>query len=79
MASEKATKESIPLVVLFVISPQDYAAHDRSARRIDFTLRNLEITKVRMRYPISGVCLTFIRIDILIESSYSSPHRNSHT
>ncbi|KAE9397142.1 hypothetical protein BT96DRAFT_966300 [Gymnopus androsaceus JB14] len=41
LASTQAKKEEIPLVVLFVISPQDYKAHDRGARRIDFTLRNL--------------------------------------
>ncbi|KAF8314757.1 hypothetical protein DL93DRAFT_2057858 [Clavulina sp. PMI_390] len=42
-ASKHATKHSIPLVVLFVISPGDYRAHDRSPRRIDFMLRNLRI------------------------------------
>ena len=36
----------MPLVVLHVLSPQDYAAHDRSARRIDFTLRNLQVIRV---------------------------------
>lgn len=45
MASKQATKDGIPLVVIFALSPQDYIAHDRSARRIDFTLRNL--TKVK--------------------------------
>ncbi|THV08429.1 hypothetical protein K435DRAFT_832911 [Dendrothele bispora CBS 962.96] len=44
-ASEQAKKESIPLIVLFIISPQDYIAHDRGARRIDFTLRNLALIK----------------------------------
>ena len=38
-------KDKIPLIVLFIISPQDYIAHDRSARRVDFTLRNLAIIK----------------------------------
>lgn len=38
-------KNNVPLIALFVISPQDYVAHDRSARRIDFTLRNLHIVK----------------------------------
>jgi deoxyribodipyrimidine photo-lyase len=54
MASEQAKRESIPLIVLFAISPQDYIAHDRSARRIDFTLRNLAIIKASMTYPGSG-------------------------
>ncbi|KAH7887641.1 DNA photolyase, FAD-binding/Cryptochrome [Phlebopus sp. FC_14] len=40
-ASSQAVKDKLPLVVLFVISPEDYIAHDRSKRRIDFTLRNL--------------------------------------
>lgn len=40
-ASAQALKDHVPLIVLFVLSPQDYAAHDRSPRRIDFTLRNL--------------------------------------
>ncbi|KAF5390716.1 hypothetical protein D9757_002682 [Collybiopsis confluens] len=41
LASAHAQKDEIPLIVLFLISPQDYKAHDRGARRIDFTLRNL--------------------------------------
>jgi deoxyribodipyrimidine photo-lyase len=45
-ASEKAVTDDVPLVVIFVLSPQDYIAHDRGARRIDFTLRNLSSIKV---------------------------------
>ncbi|KDR83626.1 hypothetical protein GALMADRAFT_235921 [Galerina marginata CBS 339.88] len=44
-ACTEAQKSGIPLIVLFVISPQDYIAHDRSPRRIDFLLRNLVILK----------------------------------
>ncbi|EGO02195.1 hypothetical protein SERLA73DRAFT_104574 [Serpula lacrymans var. lacrymans S7.3] len=44
-ASARAVSDSVPLIVLFVLSPQDYVAHDRSKRRIDFTLRNLRIIK----------------------------------
>ncbi|KAI9001086.1 DNA photolyase, FAD-binding/Cryptochrome [Trametes punicea] len=44
-ASAQAQKDGVPLLVLFVLSPQDYVAHDRSARRIDFTLRNLQCIK----------------------------------
>ncbi|KAH7914230.1 DNA photolyase, FAD-binding/Cryptochrome [Hygrophoropsis aurantiaca] len=40
-ASARAVKDNVPLLVIFIISPQDYLAHDRSKRRIDFTLRNL--------------------------------------
>ncbi|KAF8917886.1 DNA photolyase, FAD-binding/Cryptochrome [Mucidula mucida] len=43
LASAQALKDSIPLIVIFIFSPQDYVAHDRSARRIDFTLRNLRV------------------------------------
>ena len=46
LASACAKAEGIPLLTLFVLSPQDYIAHDRSARRIDFTLRNLAEIKV---------------------------------
>ncbi|KAJ3802012.1 DNA photolyase, FAD-binding/Cryptochrome [Lentinula aff. detonsa] len=45
LASAQAKKEEIPLIVLFVISPQDYKAHDRGPRRIDFTLRNLTMIR----------------------------------
>ncbi|KAF7352679.1 Deoxyribodipyrimidine photo-lyase [Mycena venus] len=43
LASAHAKKTDIPLVVVFILSPQDYKAHDRSPRRIDFTLRNLAL------------------------------------
>ncbi|KAK0490822.1 DNA photolyase, FAD-binding/Cryptochrome [Armillaria novae-zelandiae] len=43
LASAQAQKDKIPLIVLFILSPQDYVAHDRSPRRIDFTLRNLSV------------------------------------
>ena len=33
MASEKAKEKSVPLIILFAISTQDYIAHDMSARR----------------------------------------------
>ena len=46
MASNQAKQQDKPLVVIFILSPQDYIAHDRSARRIDFTLRNLSKIKV---------------------------------
>ncbi|KAJ3774477.1 DNA photolyase, FAD-binding/Cryptochrome [Lentinula raphanica] len=45
LASAQAKKEEIPLIVLFVLSPQDYKAHDRGPRRIDFTLRNLAMIR----------------------------------
>ncbi|KAG6831143.1 hypothetical protein H0H92_012568 [Tricholoma furcatifolium] len=45
LASSKAQENGIPLIVIFALSPQDYIAHDRSPRRIDFTLRNLSKLK----------------------------------
>ncbi|KAI0353585.1 hypothetical protein OH77DRAFT_1407066 [Trametes cingulata] len=45
LASAQAQKDHVPVLALFVLSPQDYIAHDRSARRIDFTLRNLQCIK----------------------------------
>jgi deoxyribodipyrimidine photo-lyase len=47
-ASAQALRRNIPLIVLFIISPQDYVAHDRSPRRIDFTLRNLALIKTSL-------------------------------
>jgi deoxyribodipyrimidine photo-lyase len=44
-ASILAQKHNVPLVALFILSPQDYVAHDRGARRIDFVLRNLDVLK----------------------------------
>lgn len=40
-ASQAARSLDAHLVVLHMFSPGDYRAHDRSARRIDFVLRNL--------------------------------------
>lgn len=45
-ASRQAEEDGVPLIVLFIISPEDYEAHDRGPRRIDFMLRNLSIIKV---------------------------------
>ncbi|KAG6873734.1 hypothetical protein C0995_011553 [Termitomyces sp. Mi166 len=44
----EAQEQKLPLIVLFALSPQDYIAHDRSARRIDFTLRNLSKLKTSL-------------------------------
>ncbi|KAJ7276521.1 DNA photolyase, FAD-binding/Cryptochrome [Mycena haematopus] len=48
LASAHANKADVPLVVLFILSPEDYKAHDRSPRRIDFTLRNLALIKASL-------------------------------
>jgi len=41
LASTIAQEESLPILAVFLFSPGDYEAHDRSPRRIDFMLRNL--------------------------------------
>ncbi|KAK4704489.1 deoxyribodipyrimidine photo-lyase, partial [Phenoliferia sp. Uapishka_3] len=43
LASEYASSLSLPLIILHIFSPSDYAAHDRSPRRIDFHLRALRL------------------------------------
>lgn len=50
-ASEQAIQQGVPLIAIFLLSPQDYIAHDRGARRIDFTLRNLAVLKVCIMLP----------------------------
>ncbi|KAF8621588.1 hypothetical protein AX15_007613 [Amanita polypyramis BW_CC] len=45
LAAQQAAHEEVPLLALFVLSPEDYVAHDRGSRRIDFTLRNLKTLK----------------------------------
>lgn len=53
--------DGVPVIVLFVISPQDYIAHDRGARKIDFTLRNLRLLKERLAdldIPLHAVSFT---------------------
>ncbi|CAE7204149.1 unnamed protein product [Rhizoctonia solani] len=47
-ASNVAQDLGVPLVVLFILSPDDYASHDRSPRRIDFCLRNLTVLKEKL-------------------------------
>ena len=43
MASEKAQAHGVPLVAVYLVSPQDYEAHLTSAVRVDFILRTLKI------------------------------------
>ncbi|KAK4543291.1 hypothetical protein LTR36_005650 [Oleoguttula mirabilis] len=45
MASAKAGSKGVPLICIFVVSPQDYQAHFTSAPRVDFELRTLEVMK----------------------------------
>ncbi|KAF5250426.1 hypothetical protein FANTH_4360 [Fusarium anthophilum] len=45
LASNKAKEAGVPLIAMYIISPQDYEAHLRSPVRIDFMLRTLEVMK----------------------------------
>ena len=45
MASKKAKEAGIPLICVFLVSPQDYQAHCTSAARVAFELRTLEVIK----------------------------------
>lgn len=45
MASERAREAGVPLVGLYVVSPQDWEAHFRAPIRVDFTLRTLEVLR----------------------------------
>ncbi|KAF8351351.1 FAD binding domain of DNA photolyase-domain-containing protein [Amanita rubescens] len=48
LAAQQAAHEEVPLLTIFVISPEDYIAHDQGSRRIDFTLRNLKILQATL-------------------------------
>lgn len=45
LASEKAKAKGVPLICIYIISPQDFKAHITSAIRVDFILRSLEVLK----------------------------------
>lgn len=43
LASKKAVEAGVPLICMYLISPQDFQAHCTSAARVDFDLRTLEV------------------------------------
>lgn len=45
LASEKAKANGVPLICIYIVSPQDFQAHVTSAVRVDFILRTLEVLK----------------------------------
>ena len=45
LASDKTKKHALPLVCLYLVSPQDFEAHLTAPVRVDFILRNLEVLK----------------------------------
>lgn len=45
LASKKAEEKGVPLICLYIVSPQDFTAHLTAPVRVDFMLRNLEVLK----------------------------------
>ncbi|KAK8065112.1 hypothetical protein PG997_011859 [Apiospora hydei] len=45
MAGQKAREAGVPLVCMYIVSPQDFEAHLRAPIRIDFMLRTLHVLK----------------------------------
>ncbi|PQE31483.1 deoxyribodipyrimidine photo-lyase protein [Rutstroemia sp. NJR-2017a WRK4] len=45
LASEKAKEKGVPLIAIYIISPQDFEAHLTAPIRVDFILRTLKILK----------------------------------
>ena len=45
LAAQKAKSKGVPLIGLFLVSPQDWQAHVTSAVRVDFVLRTLGVLK----------------------------------
>jgi len=44
-ASEKAKEKGVPLIAIYIVSPQDFQAHLTAPVRVDFILRTLEVMK----------------------------------
>lgn len=45
LAAEKAAAAGVPLIGLYIVSPQDFEAHLTSPVRVDFMLRTLEVLR----------------------------------
>ncbi|KOS17429.1 Deoxyribodipyrimidine photo-lyase [Escovopsis weberi] len=45
LASAKAKRAGVPLICIYIISPQDFEAHLTSPPRVDFMLRTLQVLK----------------------------------
>lgn len=45
LASEKAKGAGVPLICMYIVSPQDFEAHLMAPVRVDFVLRTLEVLK----------------------------------
>jgi deoxyribodipyrimidine photo-lyase len=45
LASEKAKEKGVPLIAIYIVSPQDFEAHLTAPVRVDFILRTLQVLK----------------------------------
>ena len=45
LAADKAKSKKVPLICIYIVSPQDFEAHITSPARVDFILRSLEVIK----------------------------------
>ena len=45
LAGDKAREAGVPLIALYIVSPQDFEAHLTAPVRVDFMLRTLEVLK----------------------------------
>jgi deoxyribodipyrimidine photo-lyase len=45
LASQKAQEKNLPLICIYIVSPQDFEAHLTAPVRVDFILRTLQILK----------------------------------
>jgi deoxyribodipyrimidine photo-lyase len=50
LAAQKAKEGKVPLICLYIISPQDFEAHLTAPARVDFILRTLEVLKKDLAY-----------------------------
>jgi deoxyribodipyrimidine photo-lyase len=50
LASEKAKSKGVPLIAMYLVSPQDFEAHLTSPVRVDFILRTLDVLKADLAH-----------------------------
>jgi deoxyribodipyrimidine photo-lyase len=48
LASQLAHRNNVPLLKMYIISPQDFEAHSTAPARVDFILRTLHILQVEL-------------------------------
>jgi deoxyribodipyrimidine photo-lyase len=86
--SKRAREVEVPLILLFVINPQDYVAYDCGPRRIDFVLRNLKSIKADANervfaplrsYPGSSHNVRSMSLNIPLYVTTHSPRRTLPT